>query len=77
MIQSGLRVFTMEKDGDDSLLEIVTALKRVKVFIACLSDEYASNDRCRMEFQYAKKTMRLPVIPLVVGYCGMFSFVPY
>jgi len=57
----------MEDDGDDSLLKIVGALKRSKVFIACLSDEYASNDRCRMEFQYAKKTLKLPVIPLVVN----------
>ncbi|XP_078489481.1 uncharacterized protein LOC100182474 [Ciona intestinalis] len=69
----GVSVFTMEEETDTSLLEIVSALKRVKVFIACLSDEYASNDRCRMEFQYAKKTMKLPVIPLVVG-SGSFEW---
>ena len=62
----GVRVYTKEDDSDSSLIEIVSAMKRAKVFIACLSDEYASNDKCRMEFQYAKKTLRIPVIPVVV-----------
>ena len=63
----GVQVYTKENQEDSSLIEIVSALKKSKVFIACLSDEYARNDRCRMEFQYAKKTLRLPVIPVVVS----------
>ncbi|XP_076821216.1 uncharacterized protein LOC143468110 [Clavelina lepadiformis] len=69
----GIKVFIQEDDGNSSLLEVVNAMKRVKVFIACLSDEYASSDRCRMEFQYAKKTLKIPVIPLVVG-TGSFQW---
>ena len=53
----------------------MTALKKVKLFIACLSDEYASNDRCRMEFQYAKKTLKIPVIPVVVGLLLMVGYI--
>ena len=64
---SGVRIYTKEDDGNNSLIEIVAAMKKAKVFIACLSDEYANNDRCRMEFQYAKKTLKLPVIPVVVS----------
>nr|XP_039270005.1 uncharacterized protein LOC120344759 [Styela clava] len=74
--EMGVSVYITEDIVDDNeagLLEIVSALKRSKIFIACLSDEYASNDRCRMEFQYAKKTMRIPVIPLVVG-TGSFQW---
>lgn len=52
---------------EEEYLKIVTTLKRSKIFIACLSDEYASNNRCRMEFQYAKKTLKIPVLPIVVG----------
>ena len=46
---------------DESYSKIVELLKRSKVFIACLSDEYANNNRCRMELQYAKKTLNIPV----------------
>ena len=52
---------------EEEYLKIVTTLKKSKIFIACLSDEYASNNRCRMEFQYAKKTLKIPVVPIVVG----------
>lgn len=62
----GVRVYSAENEDDSSLIETVNALKQAKVFVACLSDEYASNDRRRMEFQYAKKTLKLPVIPIVV-----------
>ena len=61
--EKGVRVAMIE---GEEYLKIVTTLKRSKVFLACLSDEYASNNRCRMEFQYAKKTLRIPVIPIVV-----------
>jgi len=64
LISKGIKVCIVE---DESYLKIVVSLKRSKVFIACLSDEYANNNRCRMEFQYAKKTMNIPVIPIVVG----------
>jgi len=60
----GVKVTSME---DEEYLRIVSKLKKSKVFIACLSDEYASNERCRMEFQFAKKTLKIPVIPVVVG----------
>ena len=59
----GVKVTSME---DEEYLRIVSKLKKSKVFIACLSDEYASNERCRMEFQFAKKTLKIPVIPVVV-----------
>lgn len=67
---AGVRVFSMEDytESNEEALKILQAMKSAKVFISCLSDEYASDDRCRMEFQYAKKTLNLPVIPLVVRY---------
>jgi len=62
-----------EAEGDAAFMKIATTLKRTKVFIACVSDEYANDETCRMEFQYAKKTLGLPVIPIVVG-SGSFEW---
>ena len=45
----------------------VKMMKSSKVFIACISDDYVANEQCRMEFQYAKSTLRKPVIPVIVG----------
>lgn len=43
----------------------LNALCKAKVFIACITDEYCANDKCLNEFQYAKKTRNIPVIPLI------------
>ena len=48
-------------------MEKVQMMRNSKVFIACISDDYAANEQCRMEFQYAKSTLRKPVIPVVIG----------
>jgi len=69
----GVRIAEIDNTAEDSYLKIASTLKRTKVFIACVSDEYASDETCRMEFQYAKKTLRLPVIPIVVG-SGSFEW---
>ena len=53
--------------GHQGLKEKVSKLKNSKVFIACISDQYVLNEQCRMEFQYAKSTLKKPVIPLVFG----------
>lgn len=60
---------TVNKDklGTDSLLQTVQLINTAKVFVACLSDEYVKDEICRQEFQYAKKTLKKPVIPVVVG----------
>lgn len=44
-----------------------TSMKKAKVFVACISDEYTQNQTCRMEFQFAKSTLKKPVVPLVFG----------
>jgi len=38
-----------------------------KLAIACISAEYAESDNCRMEIQFAAKSLRKPVIAVVVG----------
>lgn len=62
-----------EKQGSDSLIETVQEINTSKVFVACLSDEYVKDEICRQEFQYAKKTAKKPVIPVVVG-SGSFDW---
>ena len=68
--------------GKDDLKEKLMMMKSSKVFVACISDEYVLNEQCRMEFQYAKATLKKPVVPLVIGdgmewmmsVVGMFYF---
>lgn len=45
----------------------LTMMKNCKVFVACISDDYVENETCKMEFQFAKSTLRKPVVPLVFG----------
>lgn len=35
--------------------QIAEGLGKAKVVVACVSNEYASSDNCRMEFQFALK----------------------
>ncbi|CAF1552784.1 unnamed protein product, partial [Didymodactylos carnosus] len=49
------------------LHDIVQGLKKTKVVIACVSDEYTDSDTCKNEFLFAKNTLRLPVILAVFG----------
>ena len=47
--------------------QIVEGLKSAKVVVTCISDDYSQSQNCRMEFQFALKSLQKPVIPLVVG----------
>ena len=47
--------------------DISEGLLCAKVVVVCVSDEYADSEACRMEFHYAVKSLRLPVIMAVVG----------
>ncbi|XP_031566879.1 uncharacterized protein LOC116301857 [Actinia tenebrosa] len=62
--QNGLLV-GQEPSGD--LMKTVKMIHNAKVVIAFLSDEYANDEICRQEFQYAKKTAKKSVIPVVIG----------
>lgn len=65
--QKGLKVgFRTAADGEE-LRRTALLMKRARVFVACISDEYVADNECRMEFQYAKTTLGTPVVPLVVG----------
>ena len=63
--KKGISVTDGCKNSD--LKEKVLMMKRSKVFIACINDTYVLNEQCRMEFQFAKTTLKKPVVPLVVG----------
>jgi hypothetical protein len=42
-------------------------LKSTKVVVVCVSDEYALSENCRTEIQFAIKSLKKPVIPVIVG----------
>ena len=47
--------------------QLTAALKEAKVVIPFVSNEYASSPNCRMEFQFAMKSLNKPIIPIIVG----------
>lgn len=54
--------------GKGGLFEdIAEGLLGAMVVVACVSTEYAKSENCCLEFMYSMKTLRLPIIPLVVG----------
>jgi hypothetical protein len=54
--------------GDQGLFDdIVEGLLDARVMVAFISDEYAASENCLAEMTFAKKSLRIPVIPVVVG----------
>lgn len=56
-----------ESEKLDLMKNANALMKKAKVFVACISDEYVQDQTCRMEFQFAKSTLKKPVVPLVFG----------
>ncbi|KAK7478154.1 hypothetical protein BaRGS_00030601 [Batillaria attramentaria] len=58
----------IEQMGQEGFFEdIAEGLRKAKVMVACVSDEYAESKNCVMEYRFAMATLRIPVILAVVG----------
>ncbi|XP_048241150.1 uncharacterized protein LOC124116403 [Haliotis rufescens] len=58
----------IERMGQEGFFEdIADGLRKCKVMIACVSEQYAESKNCRMEFRFAISTLKIPVILVVVG----------
>lgn len=56
--------------NDESLgmfAQIADGLGKAKVVLACVSKQYANSENCRMEIQFAIKSLKKPVVPVIVG----------
>ena len=53
--------FTLQFD------QIASAIKKAKVVVACISEQYAISDNCKMEFQFAATSLKKPIIAFIVG----------
>merc|ERR1712062_192789 len=54
--------------GAQSMFEqIASALSKSKVLVAFVSKDYAESENCKMEFQFAAKSLKKPIVALVVG----------
>ena len=57
--------------GDNTTMgmfeQIATALSKAKVLVACVSKEYAESENCKMEFQFAAKSLKKPLVAIIVG----------
>ena len=47
--------------------DIADGLRRAKLMVACVSDEYAKSKNCIMELRFATVSLKIPVIVAVVG----------
>ncbi|KAH9490076.1 hypothetical protein Btru_035167 [Bulinus truncatus] len=58
----------VEQTRQEAFLEDIAAgLRKAKVMVACVSDEYAASKKCKMEFRFAVSTLKIPIILAVVG----------
>eukprot|EP00052_Salpingoeca_macrocollata_P003802 m.37781 g.37781 ORF g.37781 m.37781 type:complete len:698 (-) comp13669_c0_seq1:33-2126(-) len=46
--------------------DMLVAMTSARCFVACVSNSFVYDETCRMQFQFAKKSQKKPVIPLVV-----------
>ena len=67
LVKHGLRVWMDESSSPTDMSDIVKIMKNCKVIVACISNEYAHSDNTRMELQFTKKTIKKPILPIVVG----------
>ena len=51
----------------DMFQQLSNALKDAKIVLPFISTEYAESVNCRMEFQFAMKSLKKPILPLIVG----------
>ena len=65
--QKGLNIAIRKTTNSKELKKTAAMMRKAKVFIACISNQYVANNECRMEFQFAKSTLGKPIVPLVVG----------
>lgn len=47
--------------------DIAKGLKKSKVFVCCISDEYVVSKNCKMEFRFAVLNLKLPTIMVAIG----------
>ena len=47
--------------------QIAKGLSSAKLILVFVSDEYSQSDNCRMEFQFALKSLKKKVVPIIVG----------
>ncbi|XP_059152537.1 uncharacterized protein LOC131938499 [Physella acuta] len=58
----------IEQMGQEGFFEdIADGLRKAKVMVAFVSDEYANSKNCKMEFRFALTTLKIPTILAVVG----------
>ena len=66
-VERKLKLKTNMKVRNPSTIQVVGMIQKAKVFLAFISNEFATDNNCQQQFQYAKKSRGCPVIPIVVG----------
>ncbi|XP_068689361.1 uncharacterized protein [Montipora foliosa] len=62
-----LKTTNQNADSLGMFAQIAEGLGKAKVVLACVSKQYANSENCRMEIQFAVKSLKKPVVPLIVG----------
>ncbi|XP_076085942.1 uncharacterized protein LOC143056672 isoform X1 [Mytilus galloprovincialis] len=58
----------IQRVGNSGLFDdIADGLRKAKVMVACVSDEYANSKNCKMEFRFAVAKLKIPTVLAVVG----------
>jgi len=55
-------------NGDRAVFSAIQmGINEAEVVVACVSDQYGKADSCEDELTYARKTLKKPIIPIIVG----------
>eukprot|EP00048_Salpingoeca_helianthica_P016947 m.234949 g.234949 ORF g.234949 m.234949 type:complete len:820 (-) comp19846_c0_seq1:142-2601(-) len=68
--ERGLSVWldTQQMQRGGQLFEyIASGMQKAKAVVVFISDEYANSDNCRMELQFAAKSLKRTIVPVIVG----------
>ncbi|CAH1800343.1 unnamed protein product [Owenia fusiformis] len=57
-----------EQVGKNGLMDdIADGIKKAKIFVACMSDQYVKSQNCMREFHFAVQQLKLPSVMAIVG----------
>ncbi|KAL3880394.1 hypothetical protein ACJMK2_032638 [Sinanodonta woodiana] len=66
-IECWIDVEMIGKEKEGIFADMAVGLRKSKVLLACISDEYAKSENSMMEFRFGVLNLKLPIVVVVVG----------
>ncbi|KAK3588393.1 hypothetical protein CHS0354_028970 [Potamilus streckersoni] len=66
-IECWIDIEMIGKEKEGIFADMAVGLRKSKVLLACISDEYAKSENSMMEFRFGVLNLKLPIVVVVVG----------